>query len=69
MKRFLMLAPFSLLAACSGGATGESDEASLKNAAVVLEAKAKADVDAAISQINAEADKVPSVSNADTSKK
>ncbi len=42
------------LSACSGGRT-ESDDASLGKAATALEAKADAEVNAAIAQINAAA--------------
>jgi hypothetical protein len=54
--RILVAAALIVLPACSGAAP-ESDEATLNTSAIDLEAKANAEVDASINQINADAAK------------
>ena len=55
MRHLLAIAASLILAACSGGAGGESDEKSLEAAAKEIENKADAEVKAVIDTLNNDA--------------
>lgn len=52
MIRYFAIAALTLLAACSGGTGGESDEKSIEAAAKEIEAKADAEVKAVVDDLN-----------------